>query len=294
MEKETAKYITYPKFVFLCGKALDGSEYDTSNRGIVDNFITRLSNDTFIVLSEKLWEDNFNSNIDLLTFEEFLAEISDCIVLFVESPGSFCELGTFSYANKLFGDKLVVVVDERFKNKKSFIMTGPVLKAKKDGAEVVFASLEGNGLLSSKNLRNTLQMRIEHFDSKSINLNKRLINKDESKVYINSFIIELLELIKIAQPITQEDLLELYKTVKAFTAFSFVKRDGSKFNTEIKISYIIKLLETVKLINVKDNVITTIHYKKAQGFMLKYYGNAESKERNRLICRKYRYMGIVE
>ncbi len=48
--------------------------------------------DINIVLSEQLWEDGFDSTIDLLTFEDFLAEVSDAIILFVESPGSFANL----------------------------------------------------------------------------------------------------------------------------------------------------------------------------------------------------------
>ena len=74
---------------------------------MIDKYLKSKSDAIFIVLSEKLWEDSFDSNIDLLTFEEFLAEVSDAIILFVESPGSFCELGAFAYAEKLFSDKLI-------------------------------------------------------------------------------------------------------------------------------------------------------------------------------------------
>ena len=99
LEKNESKFITYPKFVFLCGKAIDG-QYEKTNRGILDNYLKKQSEDIFIVLSEQLWEDGFDSNIDLLTFEEFLAEISDAIILFCESPGSYCELGAFAYCKK--------------------------------------------------------------------------------------------------------------------------------------------------------------------------------------------------
>ena len=96
-----SKFITSPKFVFLCGKQFTKESYYETNRGIIDKFLKSKSKDIYIVLSEQLWEKEFNSNIDLLTFEEFLAEVSDCIILFVESPGSFCELGAFSYADIL-------------------------------------------------------------------------------------------------------------------------------------------------------------------------------------------------
>lgn len=292
---ETHKYITYPKFVFLCGKAFSPPEtYENTNRGIADKYLTTKSKDIFIVLSEKLWEDSFNSNIDLLTFEEFLAEVSDVIVLFVESPGSFCELGAFSYAEKLFSDKLIIVIDEKYKGDKSFIITGPTAKAEKDGAKIIYAPLNGTGLLSSADLRRVFDEKIKEFGSKNAKVNKRAINHIEEKITINSFIIELLELIKILQPISRKDLIETYKTVKGFTAFKFVKIDGNDFHNEIKYDYIIKLLETVGLITLTADVISTDKYGKAQSLMFNYPKKSESKERNRLLCRKYRYGGNIK
>lgn len=291
VEKSEFKYITYPKFVFLCGAALDEREYSKSNRGIIDKFIRTRTEDIFIVLSEKLWEDEFNSSIDLLTFEEFLAEISDCIILLVESPGSFCELGAFAYADTLFSDKLLVVVDNKYRGSKSFILTGPVAKVKGDGSDVVYAPLDGTGLLSSNELRKAILSRIQVLNSKYSSLNKRKINTDANFVSISSFIIESLELIKITQPIRQNDLIDLYKKVKGFHSFVLVKRNGDAFHTEIKINYIFKLLQTVGLISIINGLITTEYYTKMQNLMMKYYGKSESAERNRLICRKYRYRG---
>lgn len=170
LDNKRNKFITYPKFVFLCGKAFSNSnQYDISNRGIMDKCLTTKSKDVFIVLSEKLWEDSFGSNIDLLTFEEFLAEVSDAIILFVESPGSFCELGAFAYAEKLFSDKLIIVIDEEYKDDKSFIITYPAAKAKKDGAKIIYAPLNGTGLLSSADLRKIIDEKIDEFASKRPN-----------------------------------------------------------------------------------------------------------------------------
>lgn len=294
LDKSASRFITYPKFVFLCGAAYSQLDYDISNRGIVDKYLQRKSSDVFIVLSEKLWEDNFDSNIDLLTFEEFLAEVSDSIILFVESPGSFCELGAFAYAEKLFSDKLIIVIDEKYYGDKSFIITGPTAKALKDGAKVIYAPLDGTGLLSSYALRSALDEKVKEFKSKSSVQNKRTPNQAEDRIQVNSFILELLELIKILQPISRRDLIDVYKAVKGFSAFSFVKKDGTPFHNEIKIDYIIKLLETVKLIDSTNNVITTKKYSKSQSLMFEYSKKAENQERNRLLCRKYRYKGHVK
>lgn len=294
LDNTAARFITYPKFVFLCGAAYLPSTYENTNRGITGKYLRRKTDDLYIVLSEELWEESFNSNIDLLTFEEFLAEISDSIILFVESPGSFCELGAFAYAEKLFSDKLIIVINEKYKEDKSFIITGPTAKALKDGAKVIYAPLEGTGLLSSYELRSTLDERIQRFKSKNAVQNKRTPNQDENHILVNSFVLELLELIKILQPISRRDLIDIYKDVKEFSSFSFVKKDGSPFHNEIKTDYIFKLLEKSKLIDITDNIITAKNQAKSQAFMFTYSKKAENKERNKLLCRKYKYKGPVE
>lgn len=284
------KYITYPKFIFLCGKGFSTSEeYKQSNRGIVDNFIKKLLPDTHIVLSEQMWEDGFGNNIDLLIFEEFLAEVSDAIILFVESPGSFCELGAFAYADALFSDKLIIVMDEKYRESKSFIATGPVLKAKKDGTRIVYAQTENRALLSSTELRTQILDMVQTFTSNRSKVNKRKINVDRDQVFISSFLVEILEIIRLTQPISVSDLLQLYKKIKQFDVFTLVKRDGDKFKREIKFSYVLKLLQTAKIIEIESSVIRFPDYEKVQYLMLKNSGHVMERERNRIICRKYRY-----
>lgn len=292
LDNDVNKYITYPKFVFLCGAAYSENEYEETNRGIIDRYLKSKTKNIFIVLSEKLWEDSFDSNIDLLTFEEFLAEVSDAIILFVESPGSFCELGAFAYAEKLFSDKLIIVIDERHKKDKSFIITGPTAKAQKDGAKIIYAPLNGTGLLSSAELRTTIDELYKEFASKSSQNNKRHPNKDGGSISINTFILELLELIKIVQPINRKDLIDIYKEIKGFSYFKFVKKNGTNFHNEIKYDYIIKLLVTVGLIELDDNMISTDLHQKSQALMFNYPKKIENQERNKLICRKYRYRGM--
>ena len=292
LDENASKFITYPKFVFLCGKAFSGCQYDATNRGITHKHLCDQSNDVFIVLSEKLWEDSFDSNIDLLTFEEFLAEISDSIILFVESPGSYCELGAFAYAEKLFSDKLIIVIVEQHKDSKSFIITGPTAKADKDGAKVIYAPLDGDDLLSNLELRSVLDDILLNFKSRSAARNRRNPNTENDKVLVNSFILELLELIKILQPISKKDLIDIYKRVKGFSSFTFIKKDGQKFHNEIKLDYIFKLLQTVELIDIQDNMVSC-KQNRAQSLMFTYTKMAENRERSRMLCRKFRYRGSV-
>ncbi len=287
--------ITFPKFVFLCGKCYDHNQHNSSNRGTIGRFLNSKSKDIIIVLSEEIWDYAFSSNIDLLTFEDFLAEISDWIILFVESAGSICELGAFAYVDSAFKDKLILVLDKARQNDKSFIMTGAVAKATKDKVKVIFTKLEGNGLLSNAEMREL----VEQIASTSVDYNSKInvkspnINKDKINVY--SFILELLELIEITQPVLQKDLIEIYKEIKGFNSFKFVKRDGQEFHDEIKIEYIIRLLHVVKIIDINEKGLITLKKERnIQSFMFLDKTVNKMRERNKLLCRRYKIGEIYQ
>jgi hypothetical protein len=58
-------------------------------------------------------------------FESLIADLSSCILIFLESPGSIAELGYFS-ASKKVSEKTLVVIDYRNQADNSFIMHGPI------------------------------------------------------------------------------------------------------------------------------------------------------------------------
>lgn len=62
---------------------------------------------------------------DLLTLENLLARSVSAVAILLKSPGTFTELGAFSNHDRL-KNKLVVVVDPRFKKAPSFINAGPL------------------------------------------------------------------------------------------------------------------------------------------------------------------------
>lgn len=57
--------------------------------------------------------------------EEQLARLADMIIIVVESPGTFAELGAFA-SNSELRKKLLPIVDRRYEQEESFINTGPV------------------------------------------------------------------------------------------------------------------------------------------------------------------------
>ena len=58
-------------------------------------------------------------------FEDIMAEVSACVIIFPESPGSFAELGYFSKSEKL-RKKMLIVNNENLQGQDSFVALGPI------------------------------------------------------------------------------------------------------------------------------------------------------------------------
>lgn len=84
-----------------------------------------------------------NRNYNLLELEDDLAKSVDVIVLPLEGQGTLCELGAFTM-NKELLPKIIVVNNEKFKNKKSFINLGPLDLIKKNNEKNIIYYTEGD------------------------------------------------------------------------------------------------------------------------------------------------------
>lgn len=109
--------------MFLCGGASDKEH--TSNRDLLRDKL-KVKGKISILYPEDLFMEMLNrKKYDLLTLEKFLADNSDIICIVCESPGSFVELGAFVNNENTF-KKVVVLIQKKYKNAKSFITQGPV------------------------------------------------------------------------------------------------------------------------------------------------------------------------
>ena len=122
--KEVFLYIQHSNVdLFLCGGASDKSKI--SNRDELRKRLEKNKKLSIFYPEDMFMELLSRKKYDLFTLENFLAENSDLIMIVCESPGSFVELGTFT-SNKKTLDKLVVLIQKKYKNDKSFIMQDPV------------------------------------------------------------------------------------------------------------------------------------------------------------------------
>ena len=114
--------------VFLCGA--DITQKDKIRFKIADALKKWFWAD--IIYPEDIFDELLYSSKtkDLLSLEGLLADSVDAIVIIPESPGSFAELGAFANDEQL-RNKLICIVDKKYKKDKSFINQGPLRLVKK-------------------------------------------------------------------------------------------------------------------------------------------------------------------
>lgn len=106
--------------VFICGG------FNSNPRDTLRNYLHRKHPELGLFYAEKVWEAiATNPGLGALRMESELAALSDLVVIVVESPGTFAELGAFSHVDSL-RKKLLPILDLEFRNESSFINTGPI------------------------------------------------------------------------------------------------------------------------------------------------------------------------
>lgn len=141
--------------LFLCGGA--SSKKHISNRDVLCNKLKVNKRLSILYPEDMFMEMLSRKKYDLLTLEKHLADNSDIIIIVCESPGSFAELGAFANNSETLA-KVVVLLQTKYKNAKSFITQGPVQYIKSNCKENVIyfnndindAALQVKKLLDSR------------------------------------------------------------------------------------------------------------------------------------------------
>ena len=128
MKIAECRIVSTPNFVFLCGGPTASNGPEISARDHFYRYL--LANAPQIERRVKLaetinsWFDHDTFG-DLLELEEYLADVSDLIVIFVESPGSIAELGAFAGSEAL-RPRTLAVLNSTYSSNQSFISDGPI------------------------------------------------------------------------------------------------------------------------------------------------------------------------
>jgi hypothetical protein len=107
--------------MFLCGGL--GSE----RRDRLAEYVRKYHKQMMVFYAEDVWTfiTSQASTTNALAMEERLAQLADMILVVVESPGTFAELGAFAISEPL-RRKMLPVLDASHQLSESFLKTGPV------------------------------------------------------------------------------------------------------------------------------------------------------------------------
>lgn len=152
--------------------------------------------------------------LNLVQQEAILADMCDWILIFAESQGSICELGIFTALPHAL-EITSAATDRQYRSGGSFLSDGPFAEIESAGGplnEVFY--LDPTNPMSDKLLMGFLSKLRNYVKLNSVN--RRKFNKDQSNVMVGPLVHELLDLMQIFGPITQEDLISVYCRFKGF------------------------------------------------------------------------------
>lgn len=125
VRKNEYRFRRTPNVLFLCGGK------DSIPRERIAEYIRKQRPDTKVFYAEKVWSAIAKLDLSALEMEENLASLSDIVIIVVESPGTFAELGAFSSSPQL-RKKLLPILESKYQHAQSFLETGPVRWIDKD------------------------------------------------------------------------------------------------------------------------------------------------------------------
>lgn len=227
--KFTATFI--PPKIFLCGGPTRAMLPESVRQRIIDHYA---SNDLEVfnaIIQAEDFNDYYKEGIysDLVEFETDIANISTLVIVCLESPGSFVELGMFCGSKALAKKLLVIAPQEEVDKKNSFIYHGPLARLlQHDKKSVVSYPWADPAVL-----------KYEHLEFISVDIMNRLDDVKASEKFDpeNSGHVALLiyDIIGIISPVKKE---EIQLSLLALGIFP----------SQRKLNKLLYLLERIKLI----------------------------------------------
>lgn len=194
--------------IFLFGA--QSSKDTISAREIFHKYSSKHLNQYQFLLAEDFFDSYDSESIDLLTLEGELATYTDCVLILIESTGTFAELVAFALNTELAKKILAVNKKEHFKSR-SFINLGPLAKVNKVSkfGEVIYSNFDS--ILSSvsdieSRLKENLRKR-----SKSVDLSSYEQFKSTEMKRFKLLLIS--DLISAFGPIHEGELLNILKNI---------------------------------------------------------------------------------
>ncbi|WP_133118093.1 retron St85 family effector protein [Burkholderia ubonensis] len=133
------------RLFFLCG-ANQNPGKPSARREAIKTFAEGVSPEYRVIYAEGIFNElaRLGQNKNALDLEHEISAIADKILIVLESPSAFCELGAF--AHPTLRKKLVIINDSKFRGSNSFIETGPIAAATEAKSPTLWYPMGANGI----------------------------------------------------------------------------------------------------------------------------------------------------
>jgi hypothetical protein len=260
------------KFVFLCGANKASGEISERRKALIEFSKAQLPHTQFFIaerMFSTLLEEGHKGNI--LDVEHLISDFSDRIVIVLESPSAFTELGAFSL-DKL-RKKLVVINDENFRNSLSFINLGPI-RAIEEAAgpeSILYYKMGKDGVMTRDGIGGVF-FKLHQMLKDPLRTTARAINLDSlnpSKNFDKYAAMFIHDLIYMTGPLIHKELIALLVHIfgdiafnkvvhllAILTSFESIERNKSGFyRSKLKTTYLEYRYDNYELISTFRNYI---------------------------------------
>ncbi len=220
---------------------LFGANPDINNESARDIFlkysIKHLPQYRFLI-AEKFFNCFSTDSIDLLTIEGELATYTDCVIIILESPGTYAELGAFAIHHDL-SKKILTLNEVEHKDLSSFINLGPIAKINRVSKFGAVIHTNFKSILSSvseieERLKNNLRKYAKRID---LSTYKSFLSPQMKRYRL----LILSDIISIFGPLYKGEITKIIKKIYQTDKY-------------INIDFELSLLQSLGLIDIIDDL----------------------------------------
>ena len=205
------------KFVLLCGAnqfTEDTTALSARRKALLAFAQLQLPHAQFFVAEDMfkvLQKEGSKKNI--LDIENTISTFADKVIIVLESPSAFAELGAFAVHD--LREKLIVINDQKFKDSQSFISLGPLRAIEEESGKdhVIYYKMKDDGISFTDSigdtfaplyslLKNPLKGRASKVD---------ISECDPADNFCKTSVMMLHDLVYVCGPITSGELVEVLK-----------------------------------------------------------------------------------
>lgn len=212
------------QLIFLCG-ANTAPGHPSPRRTALKRFIEDISSLYHVVYAEGVFTELTKiaqNRKNVLDLEHEISRIADKIVIVLESPSAFCELGAF--AHPALRDKLVVVNDTRFQMETSFINTGPLAALVECESPVLWYPMSSNSASKVDGIGAVFAQLEQALYPKTVSGRIR-VDQDLAKLEANKLSLYFVhDLVLFTGPVTHDELVSVLMQLFGDRSFDMLKR----------------------------------------------------------------------